>query len=219
MREPIQENNLDIEGRVTWVMAPDYDAASRATVQFTVAESGRFSARPNFYSKREGRDGYLILYTESGKGLLKYGGDEYELTPGSAVLINCHQRHEYKTFNEENVKWTFCWIHIYGEIIYLYTQLMYRDSFTVFELGDRPLGLIEDIFKNLQYITSSSLMLLSESVHKILTQMIEASHRERSAHGHKPSAQKAQQNAVQYIKDNYWIADLSVDKVAKHAIS
>lgn len=52
---------------------------------------------------------YLLLYTLSGNGKLKYQGKEYELEKGDLFLIDCEKEHEYSAVSET---WDFCYVHI-----------------------------------------------------------------------------------------------------------
>ena len=215
MQEGFQENNLDITGRLIWRMAPMFEIITRPIPPFVIIESGEFNARSKFFSRREGRDGYLILYTQSGKGLLRYKGGEYELTPGSAVLIDCRLRHEYRTYDETDGVWSFYWLHFTSEYMNFYTQTIYGESYSLLRLGGDPLPIIGTVLENLQYGTPEKLLLLSECVNKLLMLMIEAAGAEKLER-EKPTATKEMlREAAEYFKDNYWMLDLHLDQVAK----
>jgi len=211
----LQENNLDIGGRLIWRTSPVLDYATREMPPFIVAESGRFNARPKFYSRREGKDGTLILYTETGRGLLKYRGGEHELAPGSAALIDCFQPHEYRTLDATGGEWSFYWLHFFSENANFYAQLIYRDAFSVLDLGAAPLGIFDDVLKNLQYGDNDSLMTLSDSVYKTLALMLEASRREKTGRARDADTKETISKAVEFIRENYWMP-LVLDDVAKH---
>lgn len=214
MQEGFQENNLDIGGRLTWQMAPMFEIITHPMPPFVIIESGIFNARPKFFSRREGRDGFLILYTQSGKGLLKYKDGEYELLPGSTVLIDCRLRHEYRTYDDIDGNWFFYWIHFACEYMNFYTQVIYGDSYTLLRLGGDPIHIIETVLKNLQYVSPEKLLLLSDCVYKLLMLMTEAARVEKS-NREKPTATKEMlKKAVEYIKENYWMP-LDLDDLAK----
>ena len=209
-----QKTNLDIGGRLIWSIAPTDDISKNATPPFVILETGKFFARENFYSRREGASGYLMLYTQSGKGKLKYKDEEYELLPGSTALIDCFQYHEYKTFDDTSGNWTFYWLHFLGEHTNFFMQLIYKYSFTVLDLGETPLNIFEDILKNLQYSTPEYLMVLHDAIYKILMLMIEQSTSAKSGKTKELTNNEAIKKAVDYIKINHW-QPLVLEDVAK----
>ena len=214
MQENYQENNLDIGGRLIWRMAPMFEITTRPMPPFVIEESGAFNARAQFFSRREGRDGFLILYTQSGKGLLKYKGDEYELMPGSAVLIDCRLRHEYRTYDDTDGAWSFCWLHFNSVHMDFYTQVIYAESYCPLRLGGDPLHIIDTVFNNLHHGTPEKLMLLSDCINKLLLLMAEAANADKEKRERPTATKEMLREAAEYIKDNYWATDLSLDKVA-----
>jgi AraC-like DNA-binding protein len=199
-----QENNLDIGGRLIWKMSPMQDIYKSATPPFIITESGMFNARPKFYSRREGVDGYLFLYTQSGKGLLKYQGRDYELFPGGGVLIDCTQRHEYKTYDETEGEWVFYWLHFYCEYFAFYSQLIYKNTFSVLDLAGEPLRILDEVLNNLPFSDPESLMVLNDSVNRLLKHMAEVSHAFRPKMGKEETNKAMLKKTVGYIKENYW---------------
>ena len=211
---------MDIGGRLIWTMAPVFEIAKRSTPPFVVSESGKFFARSKFLSRREGRDGYLLLYTQAGTGLLKYRGGEYELHPGSIALIDCNLLHEYRTFDDAEGRWTFYWLHFYCASTDFFMQMIYRDSFFVLDLGEAPPQIFDAVLKNLPYSDSDSLLKNSESVHRLLLKMIEATGIPKKPQGKEAATTSNAANegmikeAVEYIKTNYW-QPLAAEDVAK----
>ena len=213
--EAFQENNLDIGGRLIWMMAPVFEIAKRDTPPFIVAESGKFFARPKFFSRREGRDGYLLLYTQAGKGLLKYKGGEYKLLKGSIALVDCNLPYEYRTFDNLDGNWTFYWLHFYSESANFFMRMIYGDSFSVIDLGEAPPQIFDAVLKNLPYSDPENLLALNESVHHLLTQMIETAGVPKTKQGKDATNKKMIKEAVEYIKTNYW-QPFVLEDVAKH---
>ena len=170
MKKAYQENNLDIEFPVIWSIAPNYDT-QRTPSPFVVDESGKFFAREEFFSKREGLEGHLILYTQEGKGLLRYKGGEYILLPGSIALIDCNESHEYKTLGSS---WVFYWLHFFCGYMNFYSQAIYGDSFALLEAAVKPPRIFDKITNNLKYSDPGRLVLLNDCVHKILMLMADS---------------------------------------------
>ena len=77
---------------------------------FYLQEGGKFTALPGYFAEREGLHSYLLLYTVSGRGLLRYGGKEYSLKNGDFFWIDCMQRHAYRTDED----WQFYFLHFAG---------------------------------------------------------------------------------------------------------
>jgi len=212
-----QENNLDIAGQMLWAMAPLFDMSKRDLPPFGVIESGKFNARSKFYSRREGSDGYLLLYTQSGKGLLIYNSRTFELLSGDIVLIDCRRLHEYRTFDDADGDWAFYWIYFYGEHANFFMQMIYRDFFSALNLDDTQLSLsvFENIIKNLQYTDAESLMLLNDSVYKILMCMIESAKIEKKIRSKESATKTMLKEAAEYIKINHW-QSLVLEDIAKN---
>ena len=214
MLNTFQETNLDIGGRMIWRMAPVSEIAARPMPPFVVIESGEFNARPSFYSRREGRDGYLILYTQSGKGLLRYNGGEHELLPGFAVLIDCRLRHEYRTYDATDGGWSFYWLHFSSGHMDFYTQAIYGDFFAPLRLGGDPLEAIGTALDNIQYGTPEKLALVSGCVCGLLTLMAKAAGDEKSSREKPAATNEVLKQAAEYIKENYWMP-LDLDNLSK----
>lgn len=54
---------------------------------------------------------YLLLYTIDGKGVLRYNGKEYALTPQTVFIIDCD---EYQYYGTEGEYWHFYYVHFLG---------------------------------------------------------------------------------------------------------
>lgn len=66
---------------------------------FYVQECGSFKTRQGYFTERAGLDSFLLLYTLSGKGVIKFPdrkqNKEYLLTKGSCFLLDCMEHHYY----------------------------------------------------------------------------------------------------------------------------
>ena len=204
MNESYQENNLDIDGRFAWRIAPSYEMGKRAAPPFVISESGRFSALPQFFSRREGIEGFLFIYTQSGKGLLKYKDGEHELLPGSIALIDCRLRHEYRTFDEAGA-WDFYWLHCLDGNIGFYLQIIYGDSFAPLDAGDEPVQMFEDVLENIQYSDPRTLLKLSDCVNSLLKLMAEAPDIKKPRNAKDAEMNEAMKSAAKYLKDHHWL--------------
>lgn len=96
---------------------------------FYVQEVGYFQTKPPYFTERENLNSFLIFYTISGAGLLKYHEQTYYLMPGSAVLLNCMNHHYYECIKDQN--WEFLWLHFNGSTALGYYEEFIKSGFRV----------------------------------------------------------------------------------------
>lgn len=101
---------------------------------FYVTECGHFLANTGYFTERQEYDSYLLFYTLSGSGYLKYRGEEYSIRPKQVFLINCYEYQYYKTDAEGF--WNFKWVHFNGAASKNYFDLINDDSLRVITLSD-----------------------------------------------------------------------------------
>jgi AraC-like DNA-binding protein len=81
-------------------------------IYFYVQEIGHFHTMPQYCTEREQLSSYLVVYTVSGKGHLKYKGQSYVLLPGQLFFIDCMEYQYYETDPQE--LWEMLWVHFQG---------------------------------------------------------------------------------------------------------
>ncbi|MDP4153618.1 MAG: AraC family transcriptional regulator [Bacillota bacterium] len=116
---------LDISS-YSWSEHHTMSSAAR-DIPFAVTAIGHFCAGPQYFTNRSERDDYLLLYTISGSGLIRYRGVETELVPGQAILIYCFEPQYYRTGSKGD--WTFEYIHCNGSGCELFFRLINEDNF------------------------------------------------------------------------------------------
>ncbi len=99
---------------------------------FYIQNVGHFYGQKNYYTERQGQDNYLMIFTVSGSGYLKFRGQEYICNPGQIFIINCNEYHLYKTNSTEF--WEFHWIHFNGIGCDGYYNLIYGESFELINI-------------------------------------------------------------------------------------
>lgn len=104
-------------------------AISARQTFFYVQETGYFKTSPPYFTERENLNSFLIIYTLSGKGMLKYGGQTYHLLPESAVFINCMDHHYYECLSGQ--EWEFLWIHFNGSSALGYFEEFMKNGFHI----------------------------------------------------------------------------------------
>jgi len=115
--------SLDLHKNSSWSI--NTISAVSKKMPFYVMESGHFMAKKTYYTEREGYDGYLLMYTISGSGNLKFKGKDYFLEPDDVIIINYSDYHLYKTNIEP---WDFKWIYFNGTSAENFSTLLYGDS-------------------------------------------------------------------------------------------
>jgi len=84
-----------------------------AALPFQVDSCGKFDCGEKYYTSREGRNDYLMIFTLSGQGEADTGQGMYPLTAGSVTVIDCMKRHFYQT--APGKRWKFLFVHFYGQ--------------------------------------------------------------------------------------------------------
>lgn len=87
-------------------------SATAKSTFFYVQEIGHFQTQPEYYTERQNLNSYLVVYTLSGKGYLRYKDKEYTLSPHQVFFINCMDKQHY--FTDKNDLWEIVWIHFNG---------------------------------------------------------------------------------------------------------
>lgn len=100
---------LDIEPRSRWIITTKTEAAKE--MPFYLTEYGDFYSKSGYYTERDNKEGYQLLYTLSGSGKLRTAFGEVPLLPGSAVIVKCFSLHRYET---DEAPWHCQWIHFGG---------------------------------------------------------------------------------------------------------
>ena len=119
------------------VYTPDALASS---FPFTLYEEGYFEAGSDYYTIRDGKPMYLLLYTVSGAGTIKVDGKLRQLPAGYAALIDCRAMHEYRTVSKE--PWCFHWVHFDSAVM---AVMLYRLFFDIVETyGGNPESILDE---------------------------------------------------------------------------
>ena len=108
--------------------------ATSKRLPFYLNECGHYIAGNEYFTERQGQYNYLLIYTLSGSGWLKYNNQEYVLGPGQAVVIHCNRYHFYRTLSPKS--WNFKWIHFDGTAAKDYYLILNEDSLSVIQLNN-----------------------------------------------------------------------------------
>lgn len=86
---------------------------------------GHFNKDEHYYTRREGLQNFLLIYTIDGEGRLEYRGKRYEPDRGTVMIIDCYDLQEYRT--AEKSRWEFKYIHFNGANSQEYFKLIYEN--------------------------------------------------------------------------------------------
>jgi AraC-like DNA-binding protein len=144
--------NMDIaENSITLANTP---SLASQLLPFHVFVMGHFYAGSNYYTVREGLDNYLMIFTISGEGYLKYLDKEYIIKPGQVFLINCMEPHTYKTGSKG--AWELKYVHFNGFACPNYYKLINDDGLNIITLSDLS-KLLMDLKEIMEFIRNGHL--------------------------------------------------------------
>lgn len=130
------------------------------------------SAPLPYFTERAGLNSFLIIYTLSGKGQLKYRGKTYYLLPGSAFFINCMDHHYYECLSGQ--EWEFLWLHFNGQSALGYFEEFMKNGFHI--LNGLDSFFMESTLRRILSLTLKkdlhSEILVSSLIVQILTQLL-----------------------------------------------
>lgn len=112
------------EDSVRLIVTPSPLAKS---LYFYVQETGYFKTGDSYFTERKNLNSFLLVYTISGHGCLRYGGETYELGCGDCFYIDCREHHLYETVKGEH--WEFLWVHFNGNQGKGYFEEFVRNGF------------------------------------------------------------------------------------------
>ncbi len=191
---------LDVDKTYKWIMiTPNQNAKE---LPFSVSEVGHFKAGPNFYTERTGKKEYYILYTISGRGIIKHKGQTLQLEKNTAILIYCEDYHHYATDSSDS--WEHVWIHFNGVGAKSYYDIVNDTAIKSVFIEDTA-----DFMKNIKNIMSNpgvndikQSMMISLHITNILTAMAMGKYRVKDTKvmlQHKDSMAQV----IEYIENNY----------------
>ena len=142
--------------------------AENAKQQFLYIQSFSYMKMGGgYYTRRRNYDSYLLLLTYSGKGELIYQGERYTLHPGSLLVIDCREEHEYRTLGNS---WEHADLHIHGgNVGFLYQEYFSKRS-PVFPLSNwkEYQNRLERLLKENQALTLYRNLRVSSEIQKLL---------------------------------------------------
>lgn len=205
------EYNIDIGKKSTSL---DHTPGAQAKrLPFYVHGCGHFYAGKSYFTKREGLDNYLLIYTLSGSGYLKYKDDEYVLQPNQAVVFYCQEPQLYRT--NSGIPWEFKWVHFNGVSAKVYYDMVNGQSLNVVSMKeDSAAGSLLDLIS--REIGTRDIMAdvkVCSALTGIMTEIVTCMHsplNNRRYNCHKTELDKA----LAFIHENY-DKSISTDDIAR----
>lgn len=204
--------NLDEERSVWLANTPNKEAMD---LLFYVTEMGYFHAFRGFFTDREAKNEYYLLYTVSGRGILKQKGQKFVLRAQDAVLIHCMEHQYYATASDE--PWVHYWVHFNGIGAPSYYQLINEDDLMCVHIEDPDAftANLRGILDNCGAADMRQSVISSMHITNLLTMMVMGRYAVRNV----PILTRHEEQlkmAVQYIQNNYAV-HVSVTDVADRA--
>lgn len=151
------------------ILTPTQTAKS---IYYYVQETGYFKTIYPYFTERVNLNSFLIIYTISGKGLLKYENKEYHLDKGSLLFINCMKPHYYQAIGKG--EWEFLWLHFNGTNALGYYEEYTKEGFDLLSVQDK--FLMESTLRRIISINQKKLpyveTLTSNLIVNILTEIL-----------------------------------------------
>ena len=185
---------------ISWSRTEDIIVGSLQKLYFNMIYTGCYVCRRTFAVHRQRMLSFQLLLTLEGEGILRYQEKEYRLTPGSAMLINTWNSHEYQALDDG---WKFKYLHFRGGMSDDYFTYINTQFGPVFPLHIRVFReaeeRIDDIFRETDGIGVPDYPTVSSNIYSILTSFLSS----KNAVGSAQKSSAAIQQAAAYIAENY----------------
>lgn len=155
--------SLDDERSSWWVALPSQTAHM---LPFFIEFIGDYYTHIDFYTKRDNVTNFMFMYTVSGKSLLEYDGRTYTLDEGSIFLVDCMKYHYFRPLTHN---WHYRWMHISGESIGVFYNILYQTQPQVLHPGS-PSN-IDDVFVQLTELVKVPSVKSDLKINTMLTQL------------------------------------------------
>ena len=109
----IANANFSIFGSVDAFQKPPISDFATEHLYF-MEDFDRFYYQKHSYTERWNFESFMIGYTYSGTGILRYEEKEYNLSKGDGFYINCNNYHYYEAVSDV---WDIAILHIGGPLL------------------------------------------------------------------------------------------------------
>ena len=168
-------------------------------------EIGTLEAGKAHENRRQGLASCLFFVVHSGSGFLTFEGEDYPLSPGDCVFIDCRRPYAHRTPGEDGQLWSLSWVHFTGiSMAGIYGKYLERGGRAVFRPEDIAPYL--DLFSKLMAVAGSDDkirdMRINEHLSALLTLiMSESWHPERA--GARAVKRRSVQPVAAYLAEHF----------------
>lgn len=129
---------------------------------------GHYTCTQPYEIQRDNYDSFLLIYTESGTGMINVDGIEEKLTENTVCILDCYKPHAYYAVKN----WDFLWLHFDGKCVRsFYDYLRKEKPFFTHKL-DNPLHFkraIMNVYQQIQTPAIENELILSQNIAQLLT--------------------------------------------------
>lgn len=185
---------------ISWRRTEDILVGSLDRLYFNMMYTGYYVCRKSFAIHRKNMQSIQLLLTLEGEGKLRYQEKDYRLTPGSAMLINTWNLHEYQALDDG---WTFKYLHFRGAMSDEYQSYIDTQFGPVFPLHRKTCLETEErldaVYRDTEGERIPDYAAVSANIYSILTSFLSP----KNAVGSAQKSAAAIQQAAAYIAENY----------------
>lgn len=202
-------SNQGITSSTRFIHTPGEFASSNLLY---VQEVGTLRSLRPHKSSREGLESVLFMVIKSGEGAVRVSGREYALKEGDCVLINCMNKYEHES--SENNPWELSWVHFFGKTAVNFYDLFLKenDGANVFTPSETEsyVKMIENLMALCNDKNVMSEIYANETLTEMLTEVISDVIKSNE------TASDIDLNAVRtFINDNYALKTVKDDIAAQ----
>lgn len=131
---------------------------------------GILDMQSDYYTRRSDINSYLMLYTCGGQGEILCGNKSYLLTPDSCCLVDCHQKHFYRTIGKH---WDHVALHFTGKSAHLLTKDLLKNGIFYFKKEDYKYikSIVERLCTQYATVSASRALIINYLLTKLLTDL------------------------------------------------
>ena len=178
---------------------------------FVLESCGHIKADERYFTERSGLKSFLLFYTISGTGVMKFRNREVEVVANSCMVIDCKDYHYYGT--AKGCNWEFFYFHFKGICAKSYFDIVNGKSLEIVDVNRNKV--INELFQEIFESSSRSAELvdikLSLSISKIFTLLIEEkqSFRKNQLLRHKEDIEASRE-----FVDNNYANEIDIESLA-----
>lgn len=176
-------------------------------------EAGELQARKPHTSRRENLLSYLFFVVLEGSGTLSYDGQEYPLSRGDCVFLDCRKPHSHRSSED---LWTLKWVHFYGPSMHnIYDKYLQRGGQPYFtsKKTDEYAELLQELFTIASSDNYVKDMQINEKLSTLLTFLMQESWHPDANNSH--TAGKRNLREIKDYIDLHYAQKITLDDLAQ----